>query len=450
MKADVVIYTKKELLEQLKTDRSLEQLVQTASLPKLISPIVAMPDVHEGFGLPIGGVMATDGLVSSGAVGMDINCGVRLLTSRLNHDPQKFSSEARRTLIHSIERGVPVGLGKRRKKPITGLPLKAVITHGVQALIKKGYGEKEDLESIEENGKLAGADLAHLSAKAIKRSERQLGTLGSGNHFIEIQTLAEVFDEQLAQSWGLFKNQICVMIHTGSRALGHQTCLDYTQRFAQEESKYGIRAPVRNLASLPTDSPTGAAYLSAMAGAVNFAFANRQMISYQVRRAFQFFFKDEAAKLTLLYDVAHNIAKWEEHGGKRVLVHRKGATRALPAGHPQNPNRYLKTGHPSLVPGSMGTSSYVMAGLPAAKETYFSINHGAGRAMSRREAKRTIQQADFEAKMGQIVYNRPFHVIADEAPQAYKDIDLVIETLVEAGIAKKVCRLQPLAVIKGD
>ncbi len=450
MKADAVIYAKKELLEQVKQDRSLEQLVQSASLPKVISPVVAMPDVHEGFGLPIGGVMATDGLVSSGAVGMDINCGVRLLFSQMAYDPKIFSPERLRLLIHKIEREVPIGLGRKHRQALPNLRFAEIIHHGAQALIKKGYGEAQDIDSIEESGRLSGADIASLSPRAIKRAEKQLGTLGSGNHFIEIQKIEEVFDKNLAKKWGLFENQICVMIHTGSRALGHQTCLDYTRRFFQEQAKYGIQAPLFNLASLPVDSPTGAAYLSAMAGCVNFAFANRQLIAHWVRQVFKQIFKSKEANLTLLYDVAHNIAKWETHQNKEVLVHRKGATRALPANHPQNPKHYLQTGHPAIVPGSMGTSSYVMVGLPKAEETFYSINHGAGRSMSRGEARRSIKIEDFEQKMSGIIYNKPFHIIADEAPQAYKNIDLVIETLVEAGIAQKVCRLSPLAVIKGD
>lgn len=450
MKADAVIYAKKELLEKVKEDRSLEQLVQSASLPNVISPVIAMPDVHEGFGLPIGGVMATDGIVSSGAVGMDINCGVRLLYSQIKYDPKVFSPELLRLLMNKIQREIPVGLGQRRRETIPNLPFREVIFHGAQALIKKGYGEREDAESIEEYGRLSGADIKNLSERAIRRAEKQLGTLGSGNHFIEIQVLEEVFDKDLAKKWGLFENQICVMIHTGSRALGHQTCIDYTNRFFKEEAKYGIKAPIYNLASLPVDSPTGLAYLSAMAGCVNFAFANRQLIAHYVRDVFKRVFKTPNFKLQTLYDVAHNIAKWEKHKGKEVLVHRKGATRALPAKHDQNPKHYLATGHPAIVPGSMGTSSYVMVGLPDAKQTYFSINHGAGRTMSRGEAKRTIQKEEFEKKMGEILYNKPFHVIADEAPQAYKDIDLVIETLVEAGLSRKVCRLRPLAVIKGD
>lgn len=449
MKAEAVVYAKEELLEKVKEDRSLEQLAQSASLPKVISPVVAMPDVHEGFGLPIGGVMATDGLVSSGAVGMDINCGVRFLTSQMEYNPKTFSPETFRTLIRAIEKVIPVGLGRRRReKP--PVPFSRVITEGAAGLIQAGFGQPEDAESIEENGKLFGANPKDLSHVATRRAEKQLGTLGSGNHFIEFQALEKVFDQDLARKWGLFENQICLMIHTGSRALGHQTCLDYTKRFAQEESKYGIKAPVRNLASLPVDSPTGSAYLSAMAGAVNFAFANRQFITYFVRRVFERFFKTDKAKLRLIYDVAHNIAKWEKHQGRKVLVHRKGATRALPANHEQNPKHYLDTGHPAIVPGSMGAPSFVLVGLPGAEETYFSVNHGAGRAMSRREAKRTIRKEEFVKQMGEIVYNRPFHVISDEAPQAYKDISLVVETLVEAEIAKKVCRLRPLAVIKGD
>jgi len=449
MKAEAIIYAKKELLSQVKKDRSLEQLIQAASLPKVVSPVVAMPDVHEGFGLPIGGVMATKGLISSGAVGMDINCGVRLLTSQLEYQPKTFSAETLRTLIHAIEKIIPTGLGQSRKEKAP-LPFEKIITEGAQGLISAGFGRKEDLEAIEENGKLDNARLENLSLLAVRRAGQQLGTLGSGNHFIEIQVLEKVFDQNLAQKWGLFEGQICLMIHTGSRALGHQTCLDYTRRFSQEEAKYGLRAPSRNLAALPADSPTGAAYLSAMAGAVNFAFANRQLITHFLRQVLERFFKTKRAQLTLLYDVAHNIAKWEKHQGKEVLVHRKGATRALPAGHPQNPKRYRQTGHPAIVPGSMGTASYVLVGLSQAQETYFSVNHGAGRAMSRTEAKRTILKKDFEKQMKNIIYNQPFRVIADEAPQAYKNIDLVVETLVEAKIAKKVCRLRPLAVIKGN
>lgn len=450
MKAEVIIYAKGALLDKLKEDRCLEQLVQSASLPKVISPVVAMPDIHEGFGLPIGGIMATDGLVSSGAVGMDINCGVRLLISQIKYDQKIFSPQFLRLLINKIEKEIPVGLGGKHRQLALNIPFKEIVTGGAQVLVKNGLGEGKDIESIEENGRLEGASLANLSSTAIHRAEKELGTLGSGNHFIEIQVLEKIFDQNLAKKWGLFEGQICTMVHTGSRALGHQTCLDYTKKFSQEESKYGIKAPVYNLASLPAESPTGRAYLSAMAGCVNFAFANRQLITHFVRQVFSEILTTHNPQLTLLYDVAHNIAKWELHHGKKVLVHRKGATRALPAGHPQNPRHYLETGHPAIVPGSMGTPSYIMVGQPNARETFYSINHGAGRAMSRHQAKRIIKKEDFEKKMADIIYNKPFQVISDEAPQAYKDINLVIETLVEANIAKIVARLRPLAVIKGD
>lgn len=457
MKAEVIIYAKKEILKQIYKDQSLIQLIQAASLPNVVSPVLAMPDVHEGFGLPIGGVMATLNLVSAGAVGMDINCGVRLLITKMKYSPKDFSPQVLHLLINKIEKEVPVGLGGKHRQVVSNNLFEKVIVQGVKALVTQGYAQPQDLESIEENGVLPGAKIEFLSPKAIKRAQKELGTLGSGNHFIEIQKVEEIFDKNLAENWGFFKDQICVMIHSGSRALGHQTCLDYTQKFFQEEKKYGIKSPNRNLASLPADSPTGNAYLSAMAGCVNFAFANRQLITFFVQKVFQEVFNKPEAELTLIYDVAHNIAKWETHqvmengklSTKKVLVHRKGATRALPAGHPQNPPKYLKTGHPAIVPGSMGSVSYVMVGLPAVQKTFYSINHGAGRALSRREAIKTIQKSDFEQKMRGIIYNLPFPKIADEAPQAYKDIDLVIETLVEAGLTKKVICLKPLAVIKG-
>jgi len=449
MKADAVIFVKEEMLPQIRGDLSLSQLQEAAMLPKVISPVIGMPDIHQGFGLPIGGVMATEGLISVGAVGMDINCGVRLLASNLQFDSKLFSREVLQTLVHKIEREIPIGLGGKHRERLPGLTLAEIVTQGAEALVKKGYGEKDDLEGIEEGGKLEGASFEALTERARKRGEKQVGTLGSGNHFIEIQKIEEVFDSALAKAWGLSENQICVMIHCGSRGLGHQTCLDYTDKFWGLEQKYGIEVPRKGLAALPIETTEGADYFGAMAAAVNFAFANRQHIEHQIQEIFTRFFKGKA-KLKIIYDVAHNIAKWEKYEGKRILIHRKGATRALPAGHPKNPKRYLETGHPAIVPGSMGAPSFVLVGLPGAKETYFSVNHGAGRAMSRREAKRTIRKEEFERQMKDIVYNKPFHVISDEAPGAYKDISLVIETLVEAEIAKKVARLSPLAVIKGD
>lgn len=445
MKVDAYVYATEDLIKNIHKDLSLSQLAEAASLPKVISPIIAMPDVHEGFGLPIGGVMATQGLISVGAVGMDINCGVRLLTSPLIYDANQFCPEKLRTLINQIERLIPIGLGGKHKQRIA-LDLRKITELGVEYLVKEGYSFKEDLERIEEQGRMKEADFQALTERAKKRAIKQIGTLGSGNHFIEIQKIEKIFNQSIAEKWGLKTNQVCIMIHSGSRALGHQTCLDYTDLFWKLKDKYGIAAPRKGLAALPIETPEGRNYFGAMAASVNFAFANRAMMAYFVRQIFK---KNFNVQLSLLYDLAHNIAKWETYEGRPILVHRKGATRALPANHPQNPKIYLQTGHPAVVPGSMGTPSYVLVGLEKNKETFYSVNHGAGRLMSRRQARREIKQKDFEELMKNIVYNRPFHVIADEAPQAYKNITEVIDTLVEAGLTKKIAKLIPLAVIKG-
>lgn len=442
-----MVYANEAILKDLQGDLSLQQLQEAAMLPKVISPVIGMPDIHEGFGLPIGGVMATDDLISVGAVGMDINCGVRLVSSRLVYDPKVFSRENLFRIIHQIEKLIPVGLGGKRKNIEISLSLKEVVEKGVKYLVKKTYAPEKDLDSIEEYGCLKGAKFEALTPKAVKRAERQLGTLGSGNHFIEIQKLVKIFDKDLAEKWGLFENQVCVMIHSGSRALGHQTCCDFTEIFWRKEGQYGLEVPRKGLAALPITTLEGQNYFGAMAASVNFAFANRAMITYYLRKIFE---KEFRMDLELVYDVAHNIAKYEPSKKKEVLVHRKGATRALPTGHSQNPEKYKKTGHPAIVPGSMGTASYVMVGLPKNEETFFSINHGAGRLMSRKQAKKTIKKEDFEKTMKEIVYNKPFWVVADEAPGAYKNIHEVIETLVEVGLTKKVAKLEPLAVIKGD
>lgn len=446
MKAEVVFYANEKILGSVTKDLSLQQLAEAAMLPDVISPVIGMPDVHQGFGLPIGGVMATNNLISVGAVGMDINCGVRLLTSNITYDPKIFTRQFLHTLINQIERFIPIGLGGRRKEKIT-LDLRKIAEQGVEYLVKEGYAPKDDLESIEENGRLGNARFEALTERAKTRALKQVGTLGSGNHFIEIQKVEEVFDEKLANYFNLLKNHVCVMIHSGSRAMGHQTCLDYTNLFWKIRTKYGIEIPIKGLAALSLTTPEAQNYFSAMASSVNFAFCNRAVMAYYVRQVFKKHFGQE---LKLLYDIAHNIAKWEIHRGKKVLVHRKGATRALPGGHPQNPKKYRQTGHPAIVPGSMGTASYVMVGLAKNEETFDSINHGAGRLMSRHQAKRQISKEQFETSMQNIVYNKPFYVIADEAPGAYKDIVEVIDTLVEAGLTKKVAKLVPLAVIKGD
>lgn len=446
MKADVIVYISKALLASIGTDLSLSQLAEAASLPQVISPVIGMPDIHQGFGLPIGGIMATKGLISVGAVGMDINCGVRLLTSNLSYQEKDFSQEKLRSLMNQIERLIPIGLGKRHKERMN-LDLERLTEQGVEYLVKQGFALKEDLDRIEEKGGMREANFQSLGERARKRAFKQAGTLGSGNHFIEIQKIEKVFDSSIASSWGLSENQICIMIHSGSRALGHQTCLDFTNLFWKLKDKYGIKVPCKGLAALPIETSEGRTYFEAMAASVNFAFCNRAMMTYFIRQVFKRSFNQP---LKLLYDVAHNIAKWEVHQEKNILIHRKGATRALPANHPQNPKEYMKTGHPALVPGSMGSPSYIMVGLEKNKETFYSINHGAGRLMSRTAAKRQIREEEFSQSMKDIVYNKPFRIIADEAPQAYKNITEVIDTLEEADLTKKIVKLKPLAVIKGD
>lgn len=453
MRVDAVVYISEELLPRLYEDKSLEQLAHAASLPGVVEPVLGMPDIHEGFGLPIGGVMAVDpdGVISCGAVGMDINCGVRLLRSGL--EARCFDRPLLRRLIERIEQYVPTGVGKKgRHKGLGGEIFEAVAARGAEAVIAAGFGAREDLEYIEEGGFLPGADLGAVSRQAQRRGAVQLGTLGGGNHFIEIQEVTDIYDTETADRYGLFAGQLTVMIHTGSRGFGHQICTDYTRRLAEAAPRYGIELPSRGLACVPVDSPEGRDYYRAMAAAVNFAFANRQIITTDVRRAFAEVLNSPPETLGLrpVYDVAHNIAKWETHQGRRLLVHRKGATRALCAGHPGNPPVYRDTGHPALIPGSMGTASYVLVGTEQAAETFFSVNHGAGRVLSRTAAEKTIGREEFERSMGDVLYNaRDYREIVDEAPSAYKDIDQVVGVLAAAGLARMVARMRPLAVIKG-
>ena len=444
---EAIFYAKKEMLSKVQEDRSLGQLSDAASLPDVVPPVIGMPDIHEGYGVPIGGVVATNNLISAGAVGMDINCGVRLLFSNLTFDEEKFNQDKLRDLVYQIEHLVPVGLGGRRKTRKLNLEMREVTERGIDFLICKGFANEDDKNHTEEYGCLKGAQYKNLSPHAVHRAKNQLGTLGSGNHFIEIQKIKQVFAPEIAEKWGLFENQVCVMIHTGSRALGHQTCTEFIKIFWNVRKKYNIDPPNRELACLPLTAKEAQEYFSAMKACVNFAFCNRQIIGYFVEKVFE---KNFGVDLKLLYDVAHNIAKREEHHGQRLLIHRKGATRALPARHAQNPDIYKETGHPAIVPGSMGTASYVMVGLPKNAETFHSINHGSGRIMSRKQAKKRLTREEFEKLMGNIVYNKPFHVIADEAPGAYKDIHEVIDTLAEIDLTRKVVQLVPLAVIKGN
>ncbi|MCL6448078.1 MAG: RtcB family protein [Armatimonadetes bacterium] len=453
MKVDAVVFVSPALVSYLDEDKALEQLVHAAQLPGVVDPVIGMPDIHEGFGLPIGGVMAStaDGIISAGAVGMDINCGVRLVRSSL--PARAFDRPVLRQIMKKIEEYVPTGVGKKgRHKGITREIFERVVHTGVKGVIEQGFGESRDLEYIEENGFLAGADLGAVSREAVARGAGQLGTLGGGNHFIEIQEVTEIYDQALADAFGLFRGQLTVMIHTGSRGFGHQICTDYSKSLLQAAEKYKLNLPSKGLACAPVNSQEGKDYYAAMACAVNFAFSNRQIIMHDIIQAFSDVLGESPRSLgmRLVYDVAHNIAKWEDHRGSRLLVHRKGATRALPAGHPDNPPAFARTGHPALIPGSMGTASYVLVGTPKAKETFFSVNHGAGRTLSRNAAAKTITKEQFEESMGEVLYNsRNYKELVDEAPPAYKDIEEVVDTLASLDITRKVARLRPLAVIKG-
>lgn len=451
------IYVSEKMLEQVLRDRSVEQLLNVATLPGIVNYSIAMADAHEGYGFPIGGVAAmrmTDGVISPGGVGYDINCGMRVLKSSYQERDIRPYLEK---LAAEIQKEVPSGLGRGRQMKLSNTEIEEVLEGGAKKLVEQGYGGESDLENCEANGRLVEADVSNVSRQAKNRGKDQVGTLGSGNHFLEVQKVAEIFDEKTASAFGLFKDQVLVMIHTGSRGLGHQIATDYIKIMAQTLPKYGIVLPDRELAACPINSPEGEGYFSAMACGANYAWANRQMITYFIRKAWNSALGNTSSQLDLLYDVAHNIAKKEKHiiDGKEIelCVHRKGATRAFPPGHPELPEKYRAVGQPILIPGSMGTASYVLVGQESGKEAFYSTCHGAGRAMSRHEAMRRVSgQAvvkDLESK-GIVVKCQNLRSIAEEAPLAYKNIDEVVQVVHNAGLSKKVAKLVPLAVIKGE
>lgn len=454
MKAHVIIYLKEELYQAVLEDQSLEQLIDAATLDGVISPVIGMPDIHSGFGLPIGGVMAMDadkGLISAGAVGMDINCGVRLLQTNLS--ASELTRQDLHQLIDNISAAIPSGIGhKSRHASLIKKHLEALLHQGAPKLIELGFGRPEDVECIEDRGCLKGADIKAVSKKALDRA-LQLSTLGGGNHFIELGVVEEIFDQNSASLYGLAEGQLSVMIHTGSRGFGHQICTDYSKTMKNSAKKYNIKLPSAGLAAVPIKSKEGENYYQAMACAVNFAFCNRQWIADDLRKAFSRTLggSDHDYDLGLVYDVAHNTAQFEEINGRNMLIHRKGAIRALPADHPLNPDIYKKTGHPVLIPGSMGSPSYVVAAEKGIGELYNSVNHGAGRVLSRSAAKRELSVSQLKERMGDIIIaGSNYKAYLDEAPQAYKNIELVIDTLTEIDKCRKVARLRPLAVIKGE
>jgi tRNA-splicing ligase RtcB len=456
MHTDALIYADEQLLEQILGDLSIEQAMNVACLPGIVGRSLAMPDIHQGYGFPIGGVAATDfhrGVISPGGVGFDINCGVRLLASSL--DREAVTPELRE-LVNQLFRDVPSGTGSQGTVPCSFKQLDDVLERGAAAIVERGFGEPADLEFCEESGVLRGASSSKVSDRAKQRGRTQIGTLGSGNHFLEVQYVEKIFEPEIAESFGLRQNQVVVLIHCGSRGLGHQVCTDFLKVMNEAMPRYSISLPDRQLACVPLRSPEAKDYLAAMAAAANFAWANRQAITHFTRGAFRRIFGD-GATLRVVYDVSHNIAKRERHRvhdeERDVMVHRKGATRSFPAHSPELPAAYKEAGQPVLIPGSMGTASYVLVGTERAMaETFGTVCHGAGRAMSRTAAKRG-RDARVETKkledQGIILRAETRDGILEEIPEAYKDIDAVVDVVHNAGLARKVARLRPMGVVKG-
>jgi len=452
MRVAARIYASDALWEAIRGDRTVDQLVNVATLPGVEEPALAMPDAHEGYGFPVGGVAAfraSDGVISPGGVGYDINCGVRLLASDL---PMGDLRSRMGELMRELGRAVPSGTGRGGRMDLDRAGLDRVLADGSRELVRRGMAIPEDLAHTEADGALPDADPAAVSDRARQRGQDQLGTLGSGNHFVEVQEVAEIHDAEAADAMGLRRGDCAVLIHTGSRGLGHQVCTDYVRAMDAVMRREGIHLPDRELACAPFRSPEGRRYFGAMCAAANFAFANRQAITHAVRGAFAAVL-GAGVPLRLVYDVAHNMAKLEVHGGRELVVHRKGATRAFGPSHPETPARYRAIGQPVLIPGSMGTASYVLVGTDEALERSFgSCCHGAGRAMSRKAAREARSGADVRRALGArgiTVTGAGNRELAEEAPQAYKDVDQVVDVVHAAGLARKVARLVPVGVLKG-
>jgi tRNA-splicing ligase RtcB (3'-phosphate/5'-hydroxy nucleic acid ligase) len=452
MRVPARIFADDELWEQISRDHSLDQLMNVATLPGIARYAYGMPDMHEGYGFPVGGVAAlraADGVISPGGVGYDINCGVRLLVSRLTVDAVRPRMQE---LVHELSRAIPSGTGRGNRLALSDAELDRVLAEGCRYLAELGMADVDDLEVTEANGSLPRADPGAVSQRAHTRGRDQLGTLGSGNHFLEVEAVDEILDESLAAVYGLVPGRVAVLIHTGSRGFGHQVCTDYVRLMDQVMTRYDIHLPDRELACAPFASPEGQRYFGAMCAAANFAWANRQAITHRVRDVFRRFHGD-AGRLRLLYDVAHNMAKLEEHDGELLCVHRKGATRAFGPRHPETPPRYRAAGQPVFIPGSMGTASYVLAGTDQASALSFgSACHGAGRAMSRHAAKRIKPGREVRQELeaqGIAVACPSSGELAEEAPFAYKDVERVVDVVHRAGLARKVARLRPLGVVKG-
>ena len=454
MRVPARIFADAELLEAIAQDDSLEQLQNVATLPGICDAAMAMPDIHQGYGFPVGTVAATalpDGVVSPGGVGYDVNCGVRLLAL-----PLLIGELAQRKerLVHELSRAIPTGKGRGGDDGLRAVDLDAVLVDGPRALLDRGVATEADIEHTESGGRIPGADPACVSARARQRGRPQLGTMGSGNHFVELQRVERVIDARSAEAFGLREGQITVLIHSGSRGLGHQVCTDYVARMDAALATHGIELPDRQLSCAPASSDDGRAYLAAMAAAANFAWANRQVIVQRVRGAVRAVLGAAAADGTRqVYDVAHNVAKIERHDGRDLCVHRKGATRAFPAGSDDLPADYRDVGQPVFIPGSMGTSSFVLVGRPGAmRRSFGTVCHGAGRSLSRTAARKRVSGAELrrDLEAAGITVRCPSNKgLAEEAPFAYKPVERVVEIVERADLAGRVAELRPIGVIKG-
>ncbi len=461
MRVPGIVFATDELAEKAVEDRAVEQVANVATLPGIVRASYAMPDIHWGYGFPIGGVAATDadagGVVSPGGVGFDISCGVRLIRSELEWD--RDVRERISDLVHTLGQRVPRGVGSKGRMRLSREEMEKVLRDGVRFPLGRGVGWEEDAEFCEDHGVLEDARPEAVSDRAVDRGASQLGSLGAGNHFLEVEVLEEVFDQHAANAMGLFAGQVCVMMHSGSRGVGHQTCTDFIKVIDGVMSKLGIEVPDRQLACAPLEHDAAQDYLGAMYAAANFARANRHVLTDGVRESFEQVFRRSSREMGmyLVYDVAHNLAKLEEYevDGRRLrlCVHRKGATRAFGPHHPELPSRYAPIGQPVIIPGSMGTASYVLVGTEQATERSFSSTcHGAGRAMSRTKAKKMMTGPELRTQLedqGITLAASQWKLLAEEAPYAYKDVSQVVEACEGAGLSKRVARLRPVGVVKG-
>jgi tRNA-splicing ligase RtcB len=460
MRVDGLLFADEQLMKQIRNDQAPEQVANVAFLPGIQHASLAMPDIHWGYGFCIGGVCATDpdegGVISPGGVGYDINCGVRLMRSDLFYQDVKHHLH---TLVDELFRAVPTGVGKTGRFSFRKKELDELLSEGPRCLVARGLCTAGDIDHTEAEGRLQGAEPCAVSERAKERGAEQCGTLGSGNHFLEVQVVDHVFDEVAAGAMGLEKDMVCVMIHSGSRGLGYQVCDDALYSLRKAPEKYGIDLPDRQLACAPVNSPEGKSYIGAMRAAANFAWCNRQLLMQQAREVFQTVFGRtwQELRMNLVYDVCHNIAKFEQHTvagkKKRVWVHRKGATRAFPAGHPEVPSMYRNIGQPVIIPGDMGRASWVLVGQPGSMERTFGTTcHGAGRAMSRTAAVKDAAGRRIDKELlarGVIARAASRKGLAEEQPRAYKNVDDVVSVVDQAGLSKKVARMRPIGVIKG-